>query len=148
MMNRRRFILTSSTTAFAAYISVKFGFLSLEEKAVHFLSSLLRNKYYYLDLDKKGLERYCRDFLNEKSIALTIKTGLVGFYLSWVNDYDIVKKRVGSHRVDSLEEELSLSFLLSTDFFYNNSNEERRIQYIGLYSPFNEACRNPFARLS
>jgi hypothetical protein len=38
-------------------------------------------------------------------------------------------------------------FLMSTDFFLNEMDEDREIQYIGFYDPYLRPCSNPFSNL-
>lgn len=38
-------------------------------------------------------------------------------------------------------------FLLSTDFFLNKMNPEKKVTYLALYNPYKRPCSNPFSNL-
>lgn len=39
------------------------------------------------------------------------------------------------------------TFLLSTDFFLNKMDSNKRIVYLGLYNPYKRPCGNPFSSM-
>jgi hypothetical protein len=45
-----------------------------------------------------------------------------------------------------LEDNVVSRYLLSTDFFANNANEQRAVSYISFYDPYTRPCGNPFNR--
>ena len=48
-------------------------------------------------------------------------------------------------RFARFEDTLVSTYLLSTDFFWNGSDESRTVNYVAYYDP-NRPCHNPFAR--
>ncbi len=148
-MNRRRFLTVSAALSVSLLLlfTGSGSWNYLDNRANVFLVSLIEEKLHYLKLDPEGLKHYCAEFLTHKSDSLMIKAGLAGVYLHWTNDLEIVKQRVGTDKIDALVDELALNFLLSSDFFINECDEQRMVHFLNLYRPDSAACRHPFARL-
>ncbi len=148
-MNRRRFLIASVGLSLSLLVlfAGAGSWSYLHNRANLFLAVLIKEKLFYLELDTEGLMDYCDDFLSSKGSSLMIKTGLAGIYLHWTNDLEIVKQRVGTDKIDALVDELTLNFLLSSDFFINECDEQRTVHFLSLYRPDSATCRNPFARL-
>lgn len=144
-MNRRVFLVLSAASI-AGLLSYRIARPYLETQAITFIKAIIKNKLYYLNLDDVGLNQYCAAFLKNKSQSLIIKSGIAGIALQWTDDFDIVERKIGSERIHALEQELTLSYLLSTDFFDNASDESTIVKYLSFYDPQNPICRHPFAR--
>ena len=145
-MNRRNFLLTTAT-GITGILSYGIGWPYLENQANTFIKAILKSKLNYLTLDEEGLDQYCEAFFKNKSKTLKIKTGIAGISLQWTDDLEIIKRNIGTERITALEEDLTLSYLLSTDFFTNGNNESIPGKFIAFYDPQLPVCRHPFARL-
>ncbi|MFK5949855.1 MAG: hypothetical protein QM500_13920 [Methylococcales bacterium] len=144
----RRFFLIATAASLTGILSYIVGQPYLKDQAINFIKTLLKNKLNYLTLNEEGLEQYCEAFFIKKSKTLMIKSGLAGISLQWIDDLDIIKRKIGTERIATLEKELTLSYLLSTDFFINGSNESIPVNFVSYYDPNLPVCRHPFARLS
>ncbi len=146
-MNRRKFFILSGTTT-AVLLSGGVAVHLISKSSHSFLGKLIKDKLNYLTIDPNALQSFCDDFISSKSFSMEIKTGLLELSTMILDNLDDVESFIGSARIQKLQEELTRLFLLSSDFFFNNSEEDRTIQYIKLYKPIESVCYNPFARLT
>ena len=133
-MKRRNFLKLSGIGAAALIAIPGFGIFagSTQDCAV----DLILKEYDYLKIDRKEVERYVNDYIQQNPIynstpsKIKLKTH---YYLN-------VKTDRSNRIVDE--------FLPATDFFLSKMDESKSIAYIGLYNPHKRPCAcNPFSNL-
>jgi hypothetical protein len=85
--------------------------------------AVLRQKLDYLRLSDGALDTFARDFQARGDAQL---------------------KRLSTENPTEFADELTVQFLLSTDFFLNGADESRPVSYRSYYDPY-DGCSNPFA---
>lgn len=145
MINRRRFLLGGLAAVGAAGLGVwGFGRIGLEAKIV----SVLRRRLSFLQLDQEGLHRFANDQVSaifHKRIPTWNRLRyhfLSAVAPSFQRYYRSADTR---SRVDKAEDALISTYLLSSDFLINGSDESRLVRYVAFYDPL-IPCGNPFAR--
>ena len=105
---------------------------------------VLRRKLSFLKLDADGLEKFAEDYAKrnakgrlkvvEKNIAFRLNRA-IGLPKSWYGP------------LQWTEDFICTLFLMSSDFFIHNADEEQTVHYLGIYDPYERPCSNPFAVL-
>jgi hypothetical protein len=139
-MNRRALLLSGfvGTAALVAWPAMT----TTDE---YVIEMVVRKRLDYLKLDAEGVRRFARDTVALHSVShvrlkalATLKPIYERFYLS-----------AGTNSLANLlrhgEERIVGSYLISSDFFVNDSDESRIVQYQSMLDPM-RACGNPFAR--
>jgi hypothetical protein len=98
-------------------------------------------------LDEAGLRSFARDqiawILAKRPTWYRIKFHIrLMFAKSGPNWGTSTDKR---SRRERMVDNLTTTYLLSSDFFLNGSDESRVVRYVALFDPM-RACDNPFAR--
>ena len=139
-MRRRAFIL--SGVGVAAGVAT-WQFVRMNDPAV--IEMVVRRRLDYLTLDSEGLRRFAGDLAGLRVISrakMRVLSGISALYtrveLSSGHNGPAYSLRHGEDRIVS-------SYLISSDFFINGSDESRVVRYLGLLDPL-KACGNPFAR--
>lgn len=88
----------------------------------------------YLKLDKTGVEKYVEDYY--KLVHLNYFS-----QMKWKFFYFL---KIDAENSNSIKDVVSY-YLLSTDFFYNNMDESRVVNYLGFYNPYKTPCGRPFS---
>lgn len=95
---------------------------------------LIRDELSYLELASGSVEKYVDDYFNanQNNLVSTLKWKAMYYLRMDVNDssqlYELVKY-----------------YLLSSDFFIHKTNQNRIINYLGLYNPYKSPVPNPFS---
>ena len=109
------------------------------------LVAVLRKHLGYLNINESDFQRFAAEFpLPSRSVSRMSWAGIAAPVYSWTGLGKLVP---ATSRFRRLEENIVGTFLLSTDFFWRGSDEEREILYVGYYDPYQRPCQNPFARL-
>jgi hypothetical protein len=102
------------------------------------LSIILRRQLPYVAIDQQTIDVFYRDLIrfSDRFESLLIVENRLRMYpnLSQSNRPDPIVKYYSTN--------LSREFLLSTSFFY-----DKKLRYLGIYSPYTRPCQNPFAVL-
>jgi len=102
------------------------------------LSIILRRQLPYVAIDQQTLEVFYRDLsrFSDRFESLLIVEDRLRMYpnLLQSNKPDPIVKYYSTN--------LGREFLLSTSFFY-----DKKLRYLGIYSPYTRPCQNPFAVL-
>jgi len=142
-ISRRKFILIALLAIGAASIA---SFIYLDFDKILF--KILKNDLSYLKVKDDQIEKFIKEARNQNH---------------WKRKYFDWKKQLFmrfGYMIDSIwqtfpyaykyrqyKSEIVGDFLLSTDFFLNEMDENQQINYIGLYNPYKRACSNPFSNL-
>jgi hypothetical protein len=139
-MKRRTFIL-AGLGASSSLVAWQFAGPNEEES----IAMVVRRRLDYLTLDLEGLRRFSRDMaalhaISSARMHLIWGTRLIysRFRLSSGNNALAFMLRHGEDRIVS-------TYLISSDFFVNGTDERQVVNYLGLPDP-RRACGNPFAR--
>lgn len=107
------------------------------------VSAILNRQLEGMPLEKGAIETYIKDAENAQiwnRWELSKRAFIRAQYLTdGLLPYN--------HKYKQLRDELVGSFLLSTDFFYNQMRTDRMITYQRLYNPYLRPCANPFSNL-
>ena len=118
--------------------------MALEARIV----SIVRRRLPFLQLDQEGLHRFAKDQVTavfHKRIPTWNRLRyhfLSAMAPSFQRYYRAAETR---SRAAKVEDTLVSTYLLSSDFFINGSDETRLVRYLAYYDPF-IPCGNPFAR--
>ncbi len=116
-------------------------FRSSEEDAI---VAVLRKRLDYLRLEHRGVLLFARDF-REQHIVSPRRLRMVSLFEPVYVRIDPGGRNLLTGLLRNGEERIASSFLLSSDFFANGSDESRMVRYLGLYNAL-QGCANPFAR--
>jgi hypothetical protein len=139
-MKRRTFLVSG-----AAAVSALAAWQFFGANTADVIQMIVRKRLDYLALDPEGVQRFAQDMaaLHVNSIprikALSLlRPAYAQFSLSSGHNRFAYLLRHGEDRIVS-------TYLISTDFFVNGTDESRVVKYLGLPDPM-RACGNPFAR--
>jgi len=144
MIARRRLLVGSIAVA-------GFGLLGLWQigpAAIRtVIESVLRRRLEFLRLDEDGVQAFAKD-QTDRIFAKRVSLGRIRYHVvatvgsSFKRFERSTDKRSSSRRTEDF---LVSTYLLSTDFFLNGSDETHTVRYLGYYDPLHP-CGNPFAR--
>jgi hypothetical protein len=145
VISRRRLILGGLGAAGVAALSA-WGLGRLGYRVE--IASILRRRLSFLKLDEGGVRAFAKDQTNA-TFAKKIPTwNRMRYHLlasggsSFKRFYRSTDNR---SRIGGFEDTVVSTYLLSSDFFWNGSDESQKINYVALYDP-NQPCHSPFAR--
>ena len=105
---------------------------------------ILRRNLSYLTLNDADLRAFAADVTADLGALQTRDTRLAAFaYPLYPN---LPAALMDEATLKPLEDDLVSRFLLSTDFFWNGSDEATPVTYLGYYVPGRSACFNPMLR--
>lgn len=141
---RRKILLGSAGVIGVLGLGVwGFGGLGLEAEIV----SVLRRRLSFLKLDADGLRAFAKAqvrALFDKRIPTWNR--MKYHFQSAVGPAGRYDRSTDTRsKIARAEDTLISTYLLSSDFFWNGSDESRIVRYIAYYDPM-DACGNPFAR--
>jgi hypothetical protein len=131
-MRRRNFLKLAGagTAAAVALPAVWYKATSLHEAA----AGIITHELGFLKLEPKGVARFVDDYLKDPWSRFTAAQVKPYYFLRTGDD----KSNVA---------DMTSKYLLSSDFFMNNMDEQKTVQYLGLYNPYRSPCANPFSSL-
>ena len=102
-------------------------------------------------LQSSDIESYLRQNFSYLSLDVS-EQDFEKFYHSFTEHYGQIP-RLQWHlfrgrdrtKFDRTMDELATTFLLSTDFFLNGADENKKVRYITLYNPYASPCWNPIS---
>src|SRR5690606_25766916 len=140
---RRKFLLaaTAASAALAGgYATVQWFFGDPEDIVL----AVLRRRVGYLRVKEQDLLSFAAEYAAWKGRGeLLGRLSMIAPPMRFFTPYPWLKP---GHSMRRLEDSIVSQFLLSTDFFSHNADENRDIVYLGFYDPHSAACRNPFFR--
>lgn len=131
-MKRRKFLLLLGVGTGSVAIPASFYFLSPTIKT--YANLLIRRELAYLKIAEGSVEKYVEDFFNAGQNDLISK-------LKWKTMYFLGVRPEQS----TVLFELVKYYLLSSDFFIHKMDEQKTVNYLGLYSPYKSPVPNPFS---
>jgi hypothetical protein len=131
-MERRQFIRLAGVGTGMFVIPPALYFLApgVKEYAV----TLIKKELYYLKLAPGSVEEYVKDYFNVR------KNDMVS-NLKWKVTYYLQLDYKHSER----SKDLIKYYLMSTDFFIHKADENKTVNYLGLYSPYTSPVPNPYS---
>jgi hypothetical protein len=112
------------------------------------IASILRRRLGFLKLDEGGVRAFAKD-QTRATFGKKIPTwNRLRYHMlaSGASSFKRFYRSTGTHsRMGGFEDALVSTYLLSSDFFWNGSDESREVNYVAYYDP-NRPCNNPFAR--
>jgi hypothetical protein len=112
------------------------------------IASILRRRLGFLKLDEGGIRAFAKD-QTRATLGKKIPTwNRLRYHLqaSRASSFKRFYRSTDTRsRFARFEDALVATYLLSSDFFWNGSDESRKVNYVAYYDPL-RACNNPFAR--
>jgi hypothetical protein len=112
------------------------------------IASILRRRLGFLKMDEGGIRAFAKD-QTRATFSKKIPTWNRLRYHMLASGASSFKRFYRStdtpSRMGKFEDTLVSTYLLSSDFFWNGSDESRTVNYVAYYDP-NRPCHNPFAR--
>ncbi len=112
------------------------------------VASILRRRLGFLKLDDAGVRAFAKDQTRATFGKKVPTWNRLRYHLlasgtsSFKRFYRSADRR---SRIGAFEDTLVSTYLLSSDFFWNGSDQSRKVSYVAYYDP-NRPCNNPFAR--
>jgi hypothetical protein len=112
------------------------------------VASILRRRLGFLKLDDGGIRAFAKD-QTRATFGKKIPTwNRLRYHLqsSVAPSFKRFHRSADTRsRMGGFEDALVATYLLSSDFFWNRSDESRSVNYVAYYDPI-RPCSNPFAR--
>jgi hypothetical protein len=141
---RRLFLkLSAATCALGAGYGLLKWFTAEPEDIV---IAILKRRVGFLDIEIETFTVFARDYVKSKSQQerkLTMLS-MLSIPAEHISPYSLLPQ---GNPVRRLENNVVSQFLLSTDFFQHEANENRKIHYQGFYNPLVTICANPLMRM-
>lgn len=131
-MNRRNFILLSSIGVGMVAIPPSLYFLSPKTK--EYAINLIKAELSYLKLEPVGLNNYIDDYFKNTSNDIMSNIRWKIFY--YLN-FDSNKSNIIN--------DLLKNYLLSSDFFLNQMDVSKTVNYLGMFNPYTSPIPNPYS---
>ena len=143
-MKRRQFLLGGLGFFALAGLGVwGFGRQGIESAIVR----ILRKRLDFLRLDETGLHAFAKDqatkIIDKRVTMARLRYHLLANVGPTFRRFQ--RSNIKRSRVEQMEDIVVTTYLLSSDFFVNGSDETRLVKYRGYYDPM-VPCGNPFAR--
>lgn len=145
MISRRRLIVGGLGAAGAVGLGIYgLGRVGFQME----VASIVRRRLGFLKLDDAGVRAFAKD-QTRATFGKKVPTWNRLRYHLLASGTSSFKRFYRSadrpSRADMFEDALVSTYLLSSDFFWNGSDESRKVGYVAYYDP-NRPCNNPFAR--
>jgi hypothetical protein len=136
-ISRRKIIAIAGAGAIASVTGLFVSWKTARETDI--VVAILRRRLRPLKADRAIFEEFSRDYiLTRLDYAKQMRLlGAVSGLLSIVTPYQLLPL---GHPWRRLENNIVSMFLLSTDFFQNGADPQKKIQYLGLYDPYRRPC--------
>lgn len=145
--NRRRFMMFTGVTA---VLTLLCGAARYGSKPRHaYVKAIVRERLHYLKFSEAVLDEFANDFVALTPAMNTPRGQVVSFggvtlsqALGRIGGADIAFK------IDAFEQKIASDFLKATDFFDEDSDAERELEYLSFPNPYVNPCRNPLTYLN
>ena len=131
-MERRSFLLLSGVLVGMVAIPPSLYFVSPGIKK--YAARLIEKELSYLKLDKAGVSNYIKDYFKNGSNNVMANVKWKVLYYS----------RSDSNNSNNINDLLRY-YLLSTDFFLNQMDVSKPVNYIGIFDPYKSPIANPYS---
>jgi hypothetical protein len=141
IMKRRELILGGLGVALTA--SASWRFVSTRPQDV--IALVVRRRLDYLRIEPEGLRQFASDLAAQHVVSDARLRALAEFapiYETWALSSG---RNELSYLLRHGEDRIVSTYLISSDFFINGSDESREVRYLGLLDG-SRPCANPFAR--
>jgi hypothetical protein len=145
-LSRRAFLFRASA-GLAVLVAAPYALYQLKYgKAANVVIAILKRRVGYLRVDPDSFERFASEYLQYKRghAKQLARLSVVAFPLTYLTLYRLLPM---GHPLRRLEDNVVTRYLLSTDFFFHDADESRKINYVSFYDPAATPCRNPFVHL-
>jgi hypothetical protein len=119
------------------------GFYVFEHRFQDLIVSILEDNLSYLDLGDIDLYAFADEYIADEG-----SFGMKGTL--YALGYPVIKRaeflNLEREETTMFNQRMLERFLLSTDFFWNDADETRKIQYLAYNNPIHSPCANPFAQ--
>ena len=112
------------------------------------IASILRRRLGFLKLDEGGIRAFAKDQTRAIFGKKIPNWNRLRYHLtaSGASSFKRFYRSADTRsRFARFEDTLVSTYLLSSDFFWNGSDESRKVNYVAYYDPL-RPCNNPFAR--
>jgi hypothetical protein len=112
------------------------------------IASILRRRLGFLKLDEGGIRAFAKDQTRAMFNKKIPTWNRLRYHLtaSGASSFKRFHRSTDTRsRFARFEDTLISTYLLSSDFFSNGSDESRKVNYVAFYDPL-RPCNNPFAR--
>jgi hypothetical protein len=112
------------------------------------IASILRRRLGFLKLDEGGIRAFAKDQTRAMFNKKIPTWNRLRYHLtaSGASSFKRFYRSTDTRsRFARFEDTLVSTYLLSSDFFWNGSDESRKVNYVAFYDPL-RPCNNPFAR--
>lgn len=99
-----------------------------------YAAALIFKELHYLKLDPVGVHQYVADYFANTSNNVIAN-------IRWKTFYYLRVSPDSSNQIF----EMIKYYLLSSDFFINKTDEQKVVNYLGLYSPYKSPVPNPYS---
>ena len=140
----RRALITKWLPSSMVLACIPYSFYKFKTgKASEIVVSILERRLGYLHFEDGAFEAYAKEYLQfrKQYQSELAKLAVVALPMRYVTPYEFLSN---DHLLVRLEDNVVSNFLMSTDFFHTQMDEERVIQYQGFYDPIKRPCTNPF----
>jgi hypothetical protein len=120
------------------------GLYTYQNRYNKLIVSILQDRLSYLDLSEIDLDAFADDFADDRGTYGT-RGRLLALTYPIFETADFLNP--AEEETMRFEERVVSRFLLSTDFFWNNSDETRPVRYLAYNNPYRTGCANPLAQL-
>lgn len=107
--------------------------------------AILKRRVGYLRVEPGTFYDFAKDYVSTK-IEYERKLATLSAAALPLRFYSPYRWLAQGHAFRRLEDSVVSDYLLSTDFFYYDADEQRAISYISFYDPYARPCGNPFNR--
>ena len=146
MITRRKLLLSGlGVVAVVGLGGIAFGPMAARSE----IADHVRKRLSFLKLDEAGLEMFAKDqvdaLLAKRPTWTRMKYHFLAVFSKSFTKYE--QSTDTRTRMQRMADTFAATYLLSSDFFINGSDESKTIQYISFYDPL-RGCGNPFARMA
>ena len=142
-IGRRQLIIAGSSLGALGAIYAVYKGLTGSPKDI--VIAILERRVGYLNIDPADFDTFAEEYVllkGDERNKLTAMS-LIALPFSLVSPYGLLGP---GNPLRRLEDGIVSRFLLSTDFFQHDADEQRAITYLSFYDPERAVCRNPLAR--
>lgn len=144
-VSRRRFIVSLVGAATVA-VALPYSLWRVSKgRSTDIVVSILKRRLGYLKIDAEDFELYAKEYVKfrKQYDQQLVYLSLLATPMQYISPYDLLAL---DHPIRRLEDNVISNFLMSTDFFQHDADENRKINYRFFYDPFVYPCQNPFYR--
>jgi len=145
-MNSRRSLLVALGFVPAILAAT---YLGIREPYERLIVEAISRRLDWLKIDKAGLAKFAEDFVarHPKTPLRTLVISSSTMVVYGLHRPSVTTSAIG-RRLAIFEDFVCEQFLLGSDLFSSDGNENSIVRYIAFPDPYERGCANPFARYS